>query len=512
MVGSASFAVTAPTAEMAIYALLKGAKLEGGVAARRTRAGKSPDWCRTPAIPSVLAAAASEDATEIASQELPMIETPEIVQSQRQTTAVIHLTCPRENIQTEVGPVIKEILAVLAAEGQRPAGPMFMHHLTMSRSHFDVEVGFPISAPLRASGRVKPGELPAARVARTIYRGPYEGLFSAWDEFGRRLAADKLVDSSVLSPISTLWERYIVGPETGSDASQWRTELNLPLGAEAIHDDTRETSDRSPVMTAYTDLFVVPVPTKNIEAYRKQAEQFFAIWREHGALSCVEVEADDAPAGKVTSFPQSVNLEPGETVFVGIMTYCSRAHRDEVSARAMQDPRMAGMMDPQSMPFDGKRMFFGGFKPFVGEAAAAVPPAIQPYLFFRGRCEEAINYYKATLGAEVLMMMRFKDNPDKPGPDKVPAEFNDRIMHASLRIAGSEIMMSDGMKSGPLDFQCMSLSLTAPTEAEADRLFNALAKDGIVQMPLGKAFFSPRFGAVADKFGVSWMIIVQPKA
>jgi PhnB protein len=261
-------------------------------------------------------------------------------------------------------------------------------------------------------------------------------------------------------------------------------------------------------MTGYTDLFVVPVPKKNIEAYRKEAERFFAVWREHGALSCVEVEADDAPVGKVTSFPQSVNLQPDETVFVGIMTYHSRGHRDEVSAKAMKDPRMAGM-DPKSMPFDGKRMFFGGFKPFIGEAVAPAP-AIQPYLFFRGRCEEAIDFYKTALGAEVLMMMRFKENPDKPGPDKVPAELSERIMHASLRIAGSEIMMSDGMKSGPLDFQCMSLSLAVPTEAEADRVFNALARDGTVQMPLGKAFFSPRFGAVADKFGVSWMVIVQP--
>lgn len=159
-----------------------------------------------------------------------MIETPEIVQSQRLTAAVVHIACPREKMQSEVRPAINEILAALAAEGQRPAGPMFMHHLTMSRSNFDVEVGFPVSAPLRASGRVKPGELPAARVARTIYRGPYEGLFSAWDAFGKRLAADKLVDPSVLSPITTLWERYLVGPETSSDPSQWRTELNLPLG------------------------------------------------------------------------------------------------------------------------------------------------------------------------------------------------------------------------------------------------------------------------------------------
>jgi PhnB protein len=259
-------------------------------------------------------------------------------------------------------------------------------------------------------------------------------------------------------------------------------------------------------MTAYTDLFVVPVPKKNIKAYRKQAEQFVTVWREHGALSCIEVEADDAPAGKVTSFPQSVALKSGETVFVGIITYRSRAHRDEVNAKAMEDPRMAGMK-PETMPFDGKRMFFGGFKPFVGEATATV----QPYLFFRGRCAEAIAYYKAKLGAEVLMMMRFKDSPEKPVPDKVPPALGDKIMHARVRIAGAEIMMSDGMKSGPTDFQCVSLSLSVSTEAEVDRIFNALAGDGTVQMPLGKTFFSPRFGGVADKFGVSWMIIVpQP--
>lgn len=118
-------------------------------------------------------------------------------------------------------------------------------------------------------------------------------------------------------------------------------------------------------MTGYTDIFVVPVPHANVAAYRTQAELFAKVWREHGALSCVEVEADDAPIGKVTSFPQSVALKPEETVFVGIITYKSRAHRDEVNAKAMKDPRMAGM-DPKSMPFDGKRMFFGGFKPFVG--------------------------------------------------------------------------------------------------------------------------------------------------
>jgi len=264
-------------------------------------------------------------------------------------------------------------------------------------------------------------------------------------------------------------------------------------------------------MTTYTDLIVVPVPKKNIGPYREQAELFAKVWREHGALSCVVVEADDAPAGKVTSFPQSVALKPDETVFVDIITYRSRAHRDEVSAKAMKDPRMAGMK-PETMPFDGKRMFFGGFKPFVGEAAqlGAGVGGVKPYLFFRGRCEEAIDYYKAKLGAEVLMLMRFKDNPEKPAPDKVPPALDDRIMHACLRINGAEVMMSDGMRSGSLDFDCMSLSLAVPSEAAADRLFEALAADGTVQMPMAKTFFAPRFGAVVDKFGVAWMIIAQP--
>lgn len=263
-------------------------------------------------------------------------------------------------------------------------------------------------------------------------------------------------------------------------------------------------------MANYIDMFVVPVPKKNIETYRKDADLFFQVWRDHGALSCVEVEGDDVPVGKNTSFPRSVALKDDEAVFVGIMTFQSRAHRDEVNAKAIKDPRMAGM-DPKKMPFDASRMFFGGFKPFIGEAAAPATPAIQPYLFFRGRCEEAINYYKAKLSAEVGMMLRFKDNPHKPGPDKVPPALDEKIMHASVRIAGALIMMSDGMRTGPLDFQCMALSITAPNEVEADRMFDALAKDGVVQMPMGKTFFAPRFGSVVDKFGVSWMVIVQPQ-
>lgn len=136
------------------------------------------------------------------------------------------------------------------------------------------------------------------------------------------------------------------------------------------------------------------------------------------------------------------------------------------------------------------------------------PSAIQPYLFFRGRCEEAIEYYTETLGVEVVMMMRFKDSPEEPGSHAIPAEMAERIMHANLRIGGTDILMSDGMKSGDCDFECMSLAFTVPTEAECDRVFNGLAAEGTVQMPLGPTFFAKRFGAVADKFGVGWMILV----
>lgn len=257
-------------------------------------------------------------------------------------------------------------------------------------------------------------------------------------------------------------------------------------------------------MSTYTDLFVVPVPTASRDSYRKLAEVSAVVWKDHGALSYFEVEADDAKSGKWTSFPQSVDLKDDEFVVVAVITYRSREHRDEVNAKAMKDPRMAGM-DPKTMPFDPKRMFWGGFKPFAGAPAA---PAVQPYLFFRGRCEEALDHYKSVLGGRVGLVMRFKDNPDKPPRDKVPAALDDKIMHAEINIAGTDLMMSDGMKSGPIDFSCMSLSLSVATEAEADRLFEALAKEGRIEMPIGPAFFAKRFGAVADKFGVSWMIIV----
>ena len=258
-------------------------------------------------------------------------------------------------------------------------------------------------------------------------------------------------------------------------------------------------------MTGYVDVFVLPVPSKRREDYLKIARLGETVWLEHGALSYVEYAADDVKPGKWTSFPQSVDLQDGEFVIVSVIGYRSRAHRDEVNAKAMKDPRFAGM-NPQTMPFDSKRMFWGGFEPVVGGGASAAQ--LQPYLFFRGRCEEAIEYYKRTLGAEVTMMLRFKDNPDKPPRDKVPAEMDERIMHASLRIAGADIMMSDGMRSGTLDFNCMSLSLAFSDAAHAQRIYDGLAADGRIEMPMAPTFFAAKFGSVVDKFGVSWMIMV----
>ena len=136
----------------------------------------------------------------------------------------------------------------------------------------------------------------------------------------------------------------------------------------------------------------------------------------------------------------------------------------------------------------------------------------QPYLFFDGRCEEAIDFYKKALGAEVQMMMRFKDMPPSPGAGPQPMPPGDKVMHASLRIGDTGLLASDGQCQGKANFQGFALSLTARDEAEAGRLFGALADGGQVKMPLGKTFFSPSFGMVADRFGVSWMVYVQSAA
>ena len=115
----------------------------------------------------------------------------------------------------------------------------------------------------------------------------------------------------------------------------------------------------------YVDGFVVPVPKRKVEAYRRMAQKAGKIWREHGAVEFRECMAEDVKPGKHTSFPQSVKLEAGEVVWFSWIVYKSRAQRDRVNAKVMKDPRMANMMDPKAMPFDAKRMFFGGFKVLV---------------------------------------------------------------------------------------------------------------------------------------------------
>ena len=133
---------------------------------------------------------------------------------------------------------------------------------------------------------------------------------------------------------------------------------------------------------------------------------------------------------------------------------------------------------------------------------------VEPYLFFNGRCEEAIEFYKRALRAEVVMMMRNKEAPDKPPPGMLPPGSDEKVMHATLRIGNNNIMLSDGRCDGKPVFNGFSLSLDAANEADAKRLFAALAEGGTVQMPLAKTFWSPSFGMVADRFGVSWMVSV----
>jgi PhnB protein len=130
---------------------------------------------------------------------------------------------------------------------------------------------------------------------------------------------------------------------------------------------------------------------------------------------------------------------------------------------------------------------------------------VQPYLFFDGRCEEALAFYKSALGAEVTMLMRFKDSPEPAG---CPDGAGDKVMHASFQIGEATVMASDGRCQGRPSFAGFALSLDVPDETEAERLFDALAEGGQVQMPLAKTFFSPRFGMVADRFGVSWMVVL----
>ena len=133
---------------------------------------------------------------------------------------------------------------------------------------------------------------------------------------------------------------------------------------------------------------------------------------------------------------------------------------------------------------------------------------VQPYLFFDGRCDEALEFYKKAVDAKVDMLMRFKDAPDQ---SMVSPGSHDKVMHAAVHIGDTQVLMSDGRCLGKPNFQGFALTITAPDAAEGERRFNALAEGGQVQMPLAETFFASRFGMVADKFGVGWMILVEKK-
>lgn len=133
---------------------------------------------------------------------------------------------------------------------------------------------------------------------------------------------------------------------------------------------------------------------------------------------------------------------------------------------------------------------------------------IQPYLFFEGRCEEAIEFYRGTLGAEMVMLMRNSQSPVPHPPGMLPPGAENKVMHASIRIGESTINMSDGHCSKATKFQGFSLALTAPDDASAKRTFDALAEGGQIGMPLNQTFFASSFGMLTDKFGVEWMVMV----
>ena len=152
-----------------------------------------------------------------------MLDTPEIAQTVARPTATLRVTVPRAEIQNVMGPGHGELMAAVAAQGIAATGPWFTHHLRMDPEVFDFEIGVPVSAPIAAAGRVRPGQWPAATMARTVYHGGYEGLGAAWAEFDAWIRAEGHV------PAPDLWERYVAGPESNADPATFRTELNRPL-------------------------------------------------------------------------------------------------------------------------------------------------------------------------------------------------------------------------------------------------------------------------------------------
>jgi PhnB protein len=132
---------------------------------------------------------------------------------------------------------------------------------------------------------------------------------------------------------------------------------------------------------------------------------------------------------------------------------------------------------------------------------------VEPYLFLNGHCDEAIAFYKEALGAEVTILMRMNEAPDPPPPGAIPAGFENKVMHANLRVGSTMLMLSDGNSTEQQSFKGFTLSLSVADVAEAERIFNALLPGGNVTMPLGKTFWSPAFGMLQDRFGVGWMVI-----
>lgn len=152
-----------------------------------------------------------------------MIDTPKIVTVKEQKTAMIHLTVPRSEIRTVMGPGLNEVHAAIEAQGVEKSGPWLTHHRRMDPKVFDFEICVPVKSDVTASGRVRPGTLPAGRVARTVFHGDYEGLGAAWGEF------QDWIKAQGLKPAPDLWEVYVAGPETGKGPGSYRTELNQPL-------------------------------------------------------------------------------------------------------------------------------------------------------------------------------------------------------------------------------------------------------------------------------------------
>ncbi len=152
-----------------------------------------------------------------------MIETPTAVQVPEQAMAMLHLTIPREEIRNVMWPGLQEVLAAVTAQGMSPAGPWGDHHLKMSPDIFDFEICVPVSTPIKAAGRVKPGTRPAMKAARTVFHGNYEDLSEAWEKF------DAWVEAQGLQPAEDLWQTWSVGPETSENPDDWRTELLRPL-------------------------------------------------------------------------------------------------------------------------------------------------------------------------------------------------------------------------------------------------------------------------------------------